>query len=262
MKIHFMTWNTELYKYCKDKDDNFEKEIKENPDDERIKKIISIIDIISKHMEKENAVAVLQEIPLNMKRTGNRTESLAEHPVWKHIKKFFPENDYDILYNKTNFQIKMTVVIAKKGIIEPDNSRINLNNDFINCFVAFKVKNTENNKELHVLAVHQGIRQENGKYASDRINGKPNPNIILGDFNAGDYEKLKETEEFKKNKENYKKLLNKGYTDICEGKNTTKYKTAIDHVLVDDDKKNATNCKIRNDIELSDHYPITFTCEL
>lgn len=235
-----MTWNTQLYEYCNILSDK-----------KRVKSIdygkcIDIINIVREHMRKENAVAVLQEIPLR----SNVTRS--EHIFWTLLQGVFPQKDYTILYNiETVGQIKMTVVIAKKGIIESDDERINLNKGYKNCFVSFKVKNTD----LHVLAVHQ----KNDVYASDRFNkDKPKPNIILGDFNTGEYSIQEYSKEFQANRNNYRELLKQGYMDICNGQITTIYNTPIDHILVD-----VENVKRTKDLEivrdsLSDHYRITF----
>ena len=240
MKIHFMTWNTRLYEYCNILSDR--KTGKKKVKSIDYGKCIDIINIVREHMRKENAVAVLQEIPLR----SNVTQS--EHIVWTLLQGVFPQKDYTILYNiETVAQIKMTVVIAKKGIIESDDERLNLNKRYKNCFVSFKVKNTD----LHVLAVHQ----KNKVYAFDRFNnGKPKPNIILGDFNAGNYSMQNQDD-----REKYINLLNLGYKDICNGQITTIYNTPIDHILIDDKNvKRAKDLKIVPNDNLSDHHRITF----
>lgn len=235
-----MTWNTQLYEYG----NNLHNKKREKSIDE----CRDIINIVREHMREENAVAVLQEIPMRSNVTWS------EHIIWTLLQGVFPKRDYTILYNiETVNQIKMTVVIAKKGIIESDNERIDLNKSCKNNFVSFKVKNTD----LHVLAVHQ----KDNVYASDRFN-KDKPNIILGDFNAGDYDKefpkQEELKKFRANRDNYRELLKRGYKDICDGQITTIYNTPIDHILVDDkNAKRAKDLEIVRD-NLSDHYRITF----
>lgn len=250
MKINFMTWNTQLYEYGNiiwtDQSTGLKK-VK----DINYSRCIDTINIIREHMSKENAVVVLQEIPLR----SNITHS--EHIVWTLLRGVFPKNEYTILYNVQEGiadQIKTTVVIAKIGLIEFDDEKINTNKkDYCNCFVSFKVKNAD----LQVLAVHQ----KDNVYASDRLN-KDKPNIILGDFNAGDYTKIKETEQFQKNRDNYKKLLAHGYTDICCGQITSMYSTPIDHILIDDKNVNkGKKLDIVPDRRLSDHWRITLEFE-
>ena len=110
------------------------------------------------------------------------------------------------------------------------------------------------------------------------------PDIMLGDFNAGDYKKRCEDSNFssflaccwslanfKDNRNNYRKLILE-YTDICNGQKTRRmvfpngfvYETPIDHVLIKDSSelKKKYQCKIvkieRNEDNVSDHYPIYF----
>ena len=107
MKIKFLTWNTQLYEYGNTKG----KTIKNG-----LKVYNQEIEIIKKHFfdlsDDEKAIAVLQEIPYRIKI--NRKWCL--HPVFKKFKNDFPDTDYDIIYH-SGWHIKMTVVIASKGIV-------------------------------------------------------------------------------------------------------------------------------------------------
>lgn len=254
MVINFMTWNTALYEYG----NMLRKTTQTKPID--YCKCIDTISIIRKHMCKANAIVVLQEIPIKC----NITHS--EHIVWTLLCGVFPKNEYTVLYNineNVRDQIKTTVVIAKKGLIELDDNGINsTKKDYCNCFVSFNIKSAD----LHVLAVHQSLSK--GGYISDKLNKKTNykPNIILGDFNAGDYSKNNETNEFKRNRDDYKKLLKRGYKDICNGQITRKKsETPIDHILLENrneflDSFSYNNVIVDNTVSLSDHYPIY--CEI
>lgn len=169
-----------------------------------------------------------------------------------------------MIYNiSSKYQIKMTIVLANKGLIELDDNGINsTGEEYCNCFVSFNIKDTD----LHVLAVHQPLKK--GGHVSDKLNKKTNykPNVILGDFNAGDYSKKNETDQFIKNRDDYKNLLERGYKDICEGQITRKkngYEAPIDHILLDKnvmDNFSYNNVIVGKDVSFSDHYPIY--CEI
>lgn len=247
MKLHIMTWNTQLYEYG----NIVAKNSTVKPID--YIKCSEVIRVIKKHVdESENAIAVLQEIPLR----SNITNS--EHIYFTLLCGAFPEKDYTLLYNlnyNVRNQIKMTVVISKRNFIKKDDEGINSSNeDYCNCFVSFKVDN------LKLLAVHQSLK--NGGFYNDKTRIGYAPDIILGDFNAGDYEKKKESDEFKNIRKKYQDLLDEGYTDICQGKNTTKYNKPIDHILIRknnlDIKYESVNIDYTN--KNSDHYPVY--CEI
>lgn len=252
MKINLMTWNTQLYEFGNNsfKDKNISAGLN-NLEKQK--------EVISAHLEKENSLAVLQEIPYKCNLDWK------EHELFTELKNYFPKERYDMIYNISSKyqQIKMTIVLAKKGLIEPDDNGINsTKEDYCNCFVSFNIKSTD----LHVLAVHQSLSK--GGYISDKLNKKTHykPNIILGDFNAGDYSKDKGTNEFKRNRDDYKKLLKRGYKDICNGQiTTTDSKTPIDHILLENsneflDSFSYNNVDVDKTVSLSNHYPIY--CEI
>ena len=97
------------------------------------------------------------------------------------------------------------------------------------------------------------------------------PDIMLGDFNAGDYKKCYGDNRFKVNRENYKKLID-GYTDICDGQITRRvafpngfvYETPIDHILIKSNSEFTKKYQYKNVLveknedNVSEHYPIYF----
>lgn len=102
------------------------------------------------------------------------------------------------------------------------------------------------------------------------IDNKKNiPNIIVGDFNAGNYQKKKESKDFTKNKEKYiETMKDYNYKDIID-KSTTNYgqPTFIDHFWTEIETENRflRKCNITPKViyekELSDHYPIVVELE-
>ncbi len=247
MKINLMTWNTQLYEYG----NIIARNKPVRPID--YTRCNEVIKVIKEHIDKkDNAISVLQEIPLR----SNITNS--EHIIFTLLCDAFPEKDYTIIYNLNETirnQIKMTVVISKKNLIKKDEKGINSSNeDYCSCFVSFMACCVQ------VLAVHQSLNK--GGFVNDKIISVYTPDIILGDFNAGNYKKRKESADFKYNRQQYLTLLGEGYKDICKGKNTTIYKTPIDHVLIKNTIKdeNVKKVTIDNSIQASDHYPIY--CEI
>lgn len=252
-EINFLTWNTQLY------------EMGNSLNEEQVVKKIDMLTfkiVINKVKEfldsKNEAVAILQEIPFKCNIDG-----FNEHILFSEFFEFFPDDKYVMLYNiSSKSQIKMTVVLAKKMGLEELIYRKNneLNN---NMCVSFGIKDLD----LSIIGVHPHNANELLKWL--QVWGFPD--IMLGDFNAGDYKKRCEDSMFKVNRDNYRKLIS-GYTDICKGQMTRRtvlsngfvYETPIDHVLIKNSseltkKYQCKNVKIEiNEDNVSDHYPIYF----
>lgn len=217
-KINAMTWNTSLYR--------------ENSSQPNMLKYNAAVKFIKDFMCKENPVVFLQEIPFCS------NEDWREHSLYISLKEDFPENEYDLLFNVSrNTQIMMTIAIAKKGslqIVDCDS------NDNRTITVSFK--------EMHFTGVHAKNGAENKSYLDALLTC--NSDIILGDFNAGDYKAAKNRIAFN--------ALCENYIDICD-EGTTSRNRAIDHVLVRKDSSlECTDLSIHRDVTVSDHYPITF----
>lgn len=245
-----MTWNTGLYMFGNKMKDKSFKPI----NDKATKTVDEIFGIIKKFLEKEKAIAILQEMPyvsnLNWKK----------HPWFNYFVNTFPEENYCYIYNKipSNKALKMTVVLAKKDLIysmdiEKDN----------NLYVSFQILlNTPN--QLTALAVHAHDAEECLSYL--QRNGNTDYSLILGDFNAGNYIKEKNDDKIAKNRVMYLRLTN-GYIDICQGEYTTEYHTYVDHILLRSkysflQTHKVNNLDVNRRVNLSDHYPITFELEL
>lgn len=253
-EINFLTWNTQLYEMGNIVHDG---QAVKKIDMLTFKNVINQVEgFLNSHNE---AVAILQEIPFKC----NVNSKFGEHILFRNFIKAFPDDKYDMLYNiSSDNQIKMTVVLAKKIglgklIYRKDNA---LNN---NMCVSFGIKDLD----LSITGVH--LHEANDLLNWLQENSKPD--IILGDFNAGDYKKKYECSEFKDNRENYKKLIS-GYTDICNGQVTRKivfsngseYETAIDHVLFKKSYESTKKYQCKNIVvnpnryNASDHYLIFF----
>lgn len=218
-----------------------------------------VINKVKEFLDSKNeAVAVLQEIPFKCNIDG-----FNKHRLFSEFLEFFPDDKYVMLYNiSSEKQIKMTVVLAKKtGLEELVYKKNNTLNN--NMCVSFGIKYLD----LSIIGVHA----HNANELLELLQAYEFPNIMLGDFNAGDYKKRYEAKEFIENREFYKKLIC-GYTDICKGQVTRRmifpngfvYKTPIDHVLINNNSELAKKYQCKNvkiekiEDNVSDHYPIYF----
>lgn len=239
-----MTWNTQLYEQGNKLYAGGSTKVIDS------KCYNKIFDNIYSHLDNENAIAVLQEIPYVSNVTWK------EHEIFTAFKKKFSTGDYDVFYNVfSKKQLKMTVVIAKKDIILKDGNEVNRNN----CFVGFKIKETD----LRVLAVHSHDAFELREWLAQ--NESYFPQMMLGDFNAGNYKKKNKDCEIAVNRKNYL-MICEGYIDVFQGLYTTSYKTHIDHVLIENSNEFHNVCCSKNNTvdyskDLSDHYPLYFQLE-
>jgi len=231
-EINVMTWNTGM------KDLGSE-------DYERCDNIISYI---KKFLESnDNPIVVLQEIPFKKKEK----ELWKTHPNFQKLKKEFGEA-YKTFYNSSynnGYIIMMTVIITKN---ESNISK---------CPEEYYPNSEPTNREsgicfdgISILGVHARGGKDNESYLKS-INGKAD--IILGDFNAGDYDKSE-------NRVVFNNILSE-HVNVCvlptRVDPKTKRRTCIDHVFIKDHiLVNCGNLVIHEDIHYSDHFPITFRC--
>jgi Endonuclease/Exonuclease/phosphatase family. len=216
------------------------------------------MNIVIKHLENKNSIAILQEFPYR-----NEKEFLL------NFKEYFQEDIYDCIYNAVNKANFVTVAIAKKRLNIKDDeglitkTDINANVDYACRYVSFKI-DKKGFEGLKILGVHVPAKDQSD--LRKKLSEKPNyhPNIILGDFNAGNYIKNdpQKDAEFSPHRIEYL-LLTEGYIDLVQGQYTFKYKTHIDHVLLENSnefisKYKYSNVYVDQELELSDHYPITF----
>ena len=252
-EIHFLTWNTQLYEMGNRLN---EKQAVKEIDNQKFK---IVINKVKEFLDSKNeAVAVLQEITFRCNIYG-----FNKHRLFGEFLEFFPDDKYVMKYNiSSEKQIKMTVVLAKKtGLEELVYKKNNLLNN--NMCVSFGIKDLD----LSIIGVHPHNANELLKWLQEW----GFPDIMLGDFNAGDYKKRCEDNVFRDNRDNYKNLIS-GYTDICNGEMTRRtvfpngfvYETPIDHVLIKNSSEltKKYQCEIvkidRNMDNVSDHYPIYF----
>lgn len=239
MTVNLMSWNTGL--------GNLTKET-----------CGGIFEYVNDFLKKENAIAILQEMPYMVKKNEL-------HPFYNDFIKDFPETIYNKTYAIEKSARSITVVLSNnQNLIRRTDAQVQ---EYGNKYVSFQILGTS--QEMNVLAVHSPNGAENVLCQLDYLKKSGMEyQLVVGDFNAGDYEK--DDNDFKKNREKYCKLLNDyNYKDLFDEKPTTKkpttiYNTFIDHILV----KNSFSQthKVggpRVEEKLSDHhYPITVELEL
>ncbi|MDL2324442.1 hypothetical protein LJC61_04755 [Ruminococcaceae bacterium OttesenSCG-928-A16] len=226
MKLHIMTWNCALYN---------------QPESEKSDEIFGFI---KNQLNIENSIVILQEIPY--KEWGNWKIS----KIYQALLNNFPENAYSIKFNiHNNYQIMMTVAITKGA-----NQLNCLNESF---YPIGTPRNREIAVEYHGISF-LGIHAENGKDNERYLNAIPGKaDIILGDFNAGNYLDSE-------NRNIFNQILNE-HICICNmpTKVTKTRRTCIDHVFIKEDMiTNCSNLIVHEEMKLSDHFPITFEYEI
>lgn len=224
--VFLMTWNTALYR-------------EDTPICNKYKEVVRVV---KGHLENSNAICFLQEVPYHSNKTWQ------EHIIYTAIKKEFSAEKYEVFFNiSSKNQIMMTVAMAKKGILTKSD-----------C-VAFNTNRTVTVKYKDRDFEITGIHAQNGKMNKSYLESLDtcDSDIVLGDFNAGDYEESE-------NRDLFNHIL-KNHVCICN--DITRWvgsrPTAIDHVFVNTSKiRKYAACVVHGGIRYSDHYPITFNVEL
>ena len=251
MELNMLSWNTQLYEYGTINVDTgkIEKSFEKAPVEE-VKKIVD------DHMESnKNPIVVLQEIPFKRKNESNRWEYNAHY---LNLRDYFKGKGYELicLDCENKWHIKMTMVVHMKGLIA-EQTGIEKNNLFVPVIIR--------DKNISILAVHSHNAFELNEWIESL---SYRPNIIIGDFNAGNYIKAKQDDLIAENRANYQ-MLSTGYIDACQGKYTTNYPepTQIDHILIENSFMFNKRCTLKssavnNTISVSDHYPIFCKLEI
>ena len=219
--------------------------------EEESKDYIKIIEYVKVFLEKENAIVVLQQIPYKVKNAYNKW--VLSH-VYKYIVEICKKNNYTIFCNNTynkGYIFMQTIIITNiKTLLGIDNN-IYPNGCPTNREAAIKIKN-----EISILGLHAKNGEDNLPYIQS-ING--NADIILGDFNAGDYLEYPHWKSFRNILPSHVCICNVPTKRVEDKKGNIIRETCIDHVFVK--REILTRCSnviVHNENKMSDHYPITF----
>lgn len=221
--------------------------------------------------DNDNPIAILQEIPFKVYDKYNHMWK--ENPVYNEFTETFM--GYEIKKNEDWHDgkiVMMTVAVTKNIHIIRDDKILGVPSTEIlypkadafprNRVITLKIgeKDEEDNSKLKykfsILGLHATGGYENILHLKS-IYGVAD--IVLGDFNAGNYEESD-------NKEVFRTLLSD--THVCIVNTPTREywkdsklvrKTCIDHVFVKRKYvSKISNLIVHEDINYSDHYPITF----
>lgn len=221
MLINVMTWNTG---------------ITENLDNRT--KCNKIFNYIEEFLEKENAIAFLQQMVYKDPQNNWNI-----HHLYIMLTSRFSACNIKF-YKKSSFM--MTIAITKKN-----NSIKLLSDDF---YPADKPQNRSIAVEfcnINFLAIHAENGEKNRNFLHS-LHGKAD--IILGDFNAGNYLESENRAAFNSMLKEHICICNMP-TKITESGR----RTCIDHVFVRDSMvTKCANLIVHEEITLSDHFPITF----
>lgn len=220
-----------------------------------------IFQYIKKFLDEENTIAVLQQIPY--KTFGKWGDS----PLYLKFKNEFPREKYSICKNdeyNNGMIVMQTVIVTKlKVSLLPKGFNPYPKGMATNREVAIKIENAFSLLGLHADNKNNGKDKSvdyNFEYIQNLNKNKDieNVDIIVGDFNAGDYPEYEHWKYFREILPSHICVCNlptrKG---IYRGKSTRE--TCIDHVYIK--RKMVTKCsqvEVHNNIKFSDHYPITF----
>lgn len=228
MKLHIMTWNTGITEQI-----NYPERCKQ------------VFEYIQEFLNQENSVVFLQQIVYK-----DPDNNWRKHNMFEFFGDYFDSQTHDIeYYRKSSFM--MTVAIAKKGTLTQLGDEYYPSGTPRNRAIAVRFNN------ISFLAIHAQNGQENKEY----LKALPEkPDIILGDFNAGNYIESENREVFNQILKNHICICNMPTKIIDKGSiKRIGTRTCIDHIFVRYDM--ITKCSdliVHEDINLSDHFPISF----
>lgn len=221
---------------------------------EKVTNISDILQFVKNFLDGENTIAVLQQIPCKVK---------AANAKWTYSESYnkflntFPEKEYMIISNETynNGYVFMQTVIVTKVKVSPCDNSIYIDGTPTNREVGIVIEN-----KFSLLGLHAKNGKDNLPYIKS-INGMAD--VIVGDFNAGDYQEYKYWEQFRSILSSHVCICNLPTKRIENSMGEIIRETCIDHIFVK--RELVTQCdnvKVHKNITFSDHYPITFTIKI
>lgn len=228
----------------------------------------------------EDDIILLQEVPRDMEWQDVIKENYKILSWYDDNEKFIDEkSDITIENRNSRFRSQTIAIVTKESnwdlkkfcdainfgkCDEKNGGKFN----YVNRYVQLKNKKSK----IELLGIHMpvGDKGEGGIVELDKAAKELYdkeyilPHIIMGDLNAGDYEKEGGCQDFQENRNNYNDFVKKyGYEDAIKNVKTTNYQTPteIDHVLIKKDSiyKDSSYVPEMQKVdykELSDHYPI------
>jgi endonuclease/exonuclease/phosphatase family metal-dependent hydrolase len=211
-----------------------------------------IVHFVRSFLEGENTIAVLQQIPYKIKDTDG---SWVLSKAYIKFISDFPMEKYHISsnneYNKGHI-VMHTVILSKNKILPIKDKNVYPNGNPTNREAAIMVEN-----KFSLLGLHARTKNDNLSYIKS-ING--NADIIVGDFNAGDYLEYEYWKHFRDILPTHICVCNLPTKRVENYSGELIRETCIDHVYIKREIINqCCDVVVHNDIKWSDHYPITFS---
>ena len=217
--------------------------------------LLDILQFIKTFLDRENTIAVLQQIPFKRKNEDGRwiySDSYNEFVTT------FSSGKYKIISNNTfnnGFIFMQTVIVTRVKSFPPKNNDIYTNGIPTNREVAIEIENA-----FSLLGIHAKYGKENLPYIKS-ISGIAD--VIVGDFNAGDYQGYPDWKTFRKILPTHVCICNLPTKYIVDAMGKLIRKTCIDHIFIKRELiTKCENVKVHDNIKFSDHYPITFNIRL
>lgn len=223
---------------------------RENNANKIFEKVTSII-------EQPDDIAILQEFPYQDKWKNIFDNEYKNHTIisWYYNdsdKEFCVEPKYGVVTVAIVKNNSWWYLRSLNGHKSNKNKKVDYSNRYIEMYNA--------DKEINLLGVHPNDAHALIEWLSKNYDKRFVPNIIVGDFNAGNYIKANSDVKFAENRREFLRLT-EGFIDVCNGMVTTNYKrpTQIDHILIQNSDMFIVKIKKRDvfySMDYSDHYPL------
>ena len=217
--------------------------------------LLDILQFVKTFLDGENTIAVLQQIPYKLKDIDGKWIYSDSYNVFVNT---FSKEKYMVISNDTynkGYVFMQTVIVTRIKGFPPKNNSIYPNGIPTNREAAIEIENA-----FSLLGLHAKNGKENLSYIKS-VNGIAD--IIVGDFNAGDYLEYPYWKIFRKILPTHVSICNLPTKYIENQMGELIRETCIDHIFVK--REFVTKCEnviVHKDIRLSDHYPITFNIKI
>ena len=229
----------------------------DNEDIKRENNANKIFEKVTSIIEQPDDIAILQEFPYQDKWKNIFDNEYKNHTI---ISWYYNDSDKEFCVEPKYGGV--TVAIVKNnswwylrslnGHKSNKNKKVDYSNRYIEMYNA--------DKEINLLGVHPNDAHALIEWLSKNYDKRFVPNLIVGDFNAGNYIKANSDVKFAENRREFLRLT-EGFIDVCNGMVTTNYKrpTQIDHILIQNSDMFIVKIKKRDvfySMDYSDHYPL------
>lgn len=229
--MNIMTWNTALTEGSNAK---------------------GVIEYVKEYLDKKDSIAVLQQIPYKIPDEICGWRSPIEDPVYTRLIGTFSEDKYKIFQNKNynNGCIRMSTIIVTQMLCVEETNIPTTNRE-----ATIQIKDS-----YSIYGLHAWAGEDNEAYLNE-LKKFESADIVLGDFNAGDYSRCENRSVFREILKDYVCICNMPTKEIGDNGRIDR-RSCIDHVFIKNNiVDRCSSLVIHEDINISDHYPISFCIE-